>query len=140
VTLDDIEFLINYKQGLLTGAQPDGTVYGNVSAEMTADPQGGLDVGYLYVDTTTSPGNSPYNVDGYNEIYFSHFGYGYPIGTKAAEFFGEELTDYEGDLADALNPGTGMLNERGRAAFNAHYLFDDGVDFVPNFKMAPVRQ
>jgi len=139
--LEDIEFLINYKQGLLTGAQADGTVYGNVSAEMTANPAGGYGVGYLFVDTTTTPGNWPYNVDGYNEAYFSFFPYGTVLGTKAAEFFGEELTDYEGDLADALDTeNLGYLNDRGRAAFNAHYLFDDGVDFVPSSKMAPVRR
>lgn len=127
---DDITFLVHYKAGLLL-SQPNGTRTAQVHAEVVDLPSAGSDRGFLYIDPTEGPGNFAAHMTGdILEIYMAQTPLLNPIGTKSAEFFGEELTDVNGSLAVALDhSGNGQLNSLGLAAFYAHYLFGHGTNF-----------
>ena len=133
---DRIDLLINYKADLLNGGQADGTQYANVTSEMTATPAGGTDVGYLFIDSTQGPSNSVYTEGGFLEIHFAST----PPTNSAlpGEFFGEELKDVDDSLDVALDGN--QLTEVGLAAFNTHYLFDDGAIFSINNKINDFRE
>lgn len=128
--LDKMLFVAHYRSGLLSGSQADGTVYAHVGVEVHDQWTGELfDKQFIYVDPSQGPGNSRYTVDGFLESHFASTPPSTPLGTVAAEAHNEMLTDYNGSLAVALEPGTGTLNSLGRAATNAYLLFPHRTNF-----------